>query len=125
MNSTITVVGNLTRSPELRTTAKGTLVANLGVAVNRRWRDGGGEPQESTSFFNVVAWGALAENCATSLQRGDLVVVHGRLEQRSWSNEAGDKRSTVEVVADEVAPSLRWVTAELKRNAREPLAAAA
>ena len=124
MNSTITVVGNLTRAPELRTTAKGTLVANLGVAVNRRWRDGDGEQQESTSFFNVVAWGSLADNCANSLQRGDLVVVHGRLEQRSWANEAGDKRSTVEIVADEVAPSLRWVAASLARNAR-PLAAAA
>ena len=124
MNSTITVVGNLTRAPELRTTAKGTLVANLGVAVNRRWRDGDGEQQESTSFFNVVAWGSLADNCTTSLQRGDLVVVHGRLEQRSWANEAGDKRSTVEIVADEVVPSLRWVAASLARTAR-PLAAAA
>ena len=123
MNSTITVVGNLTRAPELRTTAKGTLVANLGVAVNRRWRDGEGEQQETTSFFNVVAWGSLAENCANSLQRGDLVVVHGRLEQRSWANEAGDKRSTVEVVADEVAPSLRWVAATLTRNQRALAAA--
>jgi single-strand DNA-binding protein len=124
MNSTITVVGNLTRAPELRTTAKGTLVANLGLAVNRRWRDGEGEQQESTSFFNVVAWGSLAENCVHSLQRGDLVVVHGRLEQRSWANEAGDKRSTVEVVADEVAPSLRWAAATLTRNQRALAAAA-
>ena len=60
MNSSITLVGNLTRQPELRRTNSGASVANLGLAVNRRWRDAGGEPQESTSFFTVVAWGTLA-----------------------------------------------------------------
>jgi single-strand DNA-binding protein len=125
MNTTITLVGNLTRQPELRTTAKGVLVANLGMAVNRRWRDAGGESQESTSFFNVVAWGSLAEHCALSLERGDLVVVQGRLEQRSWTTDTGDRRSTVEVIADDIGPSLRWVAASLSRSERATLVDAA
>ena len=125
MNSSITLVGNLTRQPELRRTNSGASVANLGLAVNRRWRDAGGDPQESTSFFTVVAWGSLAEHCAASLQRGDLVVVTGRVEQRSWATESGDKRSTIEVVADDLGPSLRWVGATLERAERPAVARAA
>jgi single-strand DNA-binding protein len=125
MNSSITLVGNLTRAPELRRTTKGTSVANLGLAVNRRWRDAAGEPQESTSFFTVVAWGGLAEHCATSLQRGDLVVATGRVEQRSWTTEAGEKRHTIEVVADDIGPSLRWASASLERAPRVVMAEAA
>jgi single-strand DNA-binding protein len=117
--STVNLVGNLTRDPDVRTTARGTVVANMGLAVNRRWRDAGGDPQESTSFFSVVAWGSLAANCARSLHRGDLVVVQGRLEQRSWTTDTGDRRSTVEVVADDIGPSLRWAVAEVTRDARE------
>jgi single-strand DNA-binding protein len=117
MNSTITLVGNLTREPELRHTPNGSVVANFGLAVNRRWR-AGEDWQEQTSFFNVVAWRELGENVASSLRRGDLVVVHGRLEQRSWTTEAGDRRSTVEVVADDVGPSLRWATAQVTRRHR-------
>jgi single-strand DNA-binding protein len=117
--STVNLVGNLTREPDVRTTARGTVVANMGLAVNRRWRDAGGDPQESTSFFSVVAWGSRAANCARSLHRGDLVVVQGRLEQRSWTTDTGDRRSTVEVVADDIGPSLRWAVAEVTRDARE------
>jgi single-strand DNA-binding protein len=125
MNANITLVGNLTRAPELRRTNRGSSVLNLGLAVNRRWRDAGGESQESTSFFTVVAWGSLAEHCAASLQRGDLVVVTGRVEQRSWTTEAGDKRSTVEVVADDLGPSLRWVDASVERTERPVMVRAA
>ena len=93
--------------------------------MNRRWHDAEGEPQETTSFFTVVAWGSLAEHCATSLQRGDLVVATGRVEQRSWANEAGEKRTSVEVVADDIGPSLRWTRAELERAERHRMAEAA
>ena len=117
MNSTITLVGNLTREPELRHTPNGSVLANFGLAVNRRWR-AGEDWQEQTSFFNVVAWRELGENVAASLRRGDLVVVHGRLEQRSWTTDGGERRSTVEVVADDVGPSLRWATAEISRRHR-------
>jgi single stranded DNA-binding protein len=68
--------------------------------------------EETTSFFDVVAWGTLAENLADSLRRGDRVVVEGRLDQRSWENNQGEKRSKIEITANEVAPSLRWATAE-------------
>jgi single-strand DNA-binding protein len=118
MDSTITLVGNLTRDPVLRVTAAGLAVAELGVAVNRRWRDNDGEPKEHTSFFTVIAWRALAEHCAASLHRGDLVIVSGRAEQRSWQTEAGDRRTTIEIVADDIGPSLRWATAVVERTGR-------
>ncbi len=123
-STTITLVGNLTREPILRHTSNGTAVAELGLAVNRRWRADDAW-QEQTSFFTVIAWRALAENVVASLHRGDLVVVHGRVEQRTWTTDEGGKRTTMEVVADEIAPSLRWATATIERvkPAAEPVAA--
>lgn len=117
--NTVELVGNLTRAPELRFTPNGAAVANFGLAVNRRWRNQqSNEWEEQTSFFDVVCWRDLAENVAESLDRGTRVVVVGRLEQRSWENQDGDKRSKVEVVADEVGPSLRWATASVSKNER-------
>ncbi|MEZ5234744.1 MAG: single-stranded DNA-binding protein [Acidimicrobiales bacterium] len=118
MDSTVTLVGNLTRDPIVRVTGTGVAVAELSVAVNRRWRAGDGDERESTSYFSVVAWRSLAEHCAASLHKGDLVMVVGRPEQRSWQTESGDRRSTVEIVADDIGPSLRWATAEVQRTAR-------
>lgn len=118
MDSTITLTGNLTRDPVLRVTAGGMAVAEMGLAVNRRWRGNDGEAKEQTSFFSVVAWRALAEHCAATLHKGDLVMVIGRPEQRSWQTDGGDRRSTIEVVADDVGPSLRWATAVIERTAR-------
>ncbi len=115
----ITIVGNITRDPELRFTPSGQANARLGVAVNRRWQDkGSGEWQEATSFFDVICWRELAENVAESLKRGARVVVTGRLEQRSYEREGGEKRSVVEIIADEVAPSLRWATAKVEKTER-------
>jgi single-strand DNA-binding protein len=114
----ITVVGNLTRDPELRYTTGGRAVANFGLAVNRRWQVNG-EWQEQTSFFNVVAWAELGENVAASLTKGARALVTGRLEQRSYETNEGEKRSTVEIIADEIGPSLRWATAVVERNERE------
>jgi single-strand DNA-binding protein len=117
--NSITLVGNLTRDPELRFTAQGRAKANFGLAVNRRWMDRStNEWQEQTSFFNVVCWGDMAENVQETLAKGSRALVSGRLEQRSWETENGDKRSVVEVVADEIGPSLRWATAEISRNER-------
>jgi single-strand DNA-binding protein len=117
--NSITIVGNITRDPEMRYTAGGTSTATFGVAVNRSWRNQQtNEWEERTSFFNVVCWRQLAENVAASLRKGTRVVVTGRLEQRSWETEQGEKRSVVEVVADEVGPSLRWATAQIERTER-------
>jgi single-strand DNA-binding protein len=118
-DNTVSVVGNLTREPELRFTPSGQATATFGIAVNRSWTDRQSqERRESTSFFDVVCWGTLAENAATSLTRGTRVVVTGRLDQRSWETQDGDKRSKVEITAEEIAPSLRWATVHVTRNER-------
>jgi len=118
-DNTITIVGNITRDPELRFTPSGQAVASFGVAVNRRWQNRSNQEwEEQTSFFDVKCWAQLAENVSASLGRGSRVVVTGRLEQRSWETEQGEKRSKVEIVADDVAPSLRWATAEVSKNER-------
>jgi single-strand DNA-binding protein len=118
-DNTVTVIGNITRDPELRYTANGQANANFGLAVNRRWMNRQtNEWEERTSFFNVVCWREMADNVSESLQKGARVIVSGRLEQRSWETENGDKRSVVEIVADETGPSLRWATAQVNRNER-------
>jgi single-strand DNA-binding protein len=116
-DNTVTLVGNVTRDPELRYTTGGRGVASFGLAVNRRYQSNG-EWQEQTSFFDIVAWGTLGENAAGSLNKGTRVVVVGRLEQRSWDTQEGEKRSKIEVVADEIGPSLRWAKAEVEKVAR-------
>lgn len=119
LGNTVNIVGNVTRDPELRFTPSGQAVANFGVAVNRRWQNRQTQEwEEAVSFFDVTCWGQLAENVAESVQKGTRVVVDGRLDQRSWETEQGDKRSKVEIVADEVAPSLRWATASITKNER-------
>jgi single-strand DNA-binding protein len=93
--------------------------ATFGVAVSRRWQNRNTQEwEEQTSFFNVVCWRDMAENVCESIGKGARVVVNGRLEQRSWETESGDKRSVVEIVADDIGPSLRWATAEVRRNER-------
>ena len=117
-DNTITLVGNITRDPELRFTAGGKGVASFGLAVNRRYQQNG-EWQEKVSFFNVVAWDSLGENAAASLTKGTRVIVSGRLEQRDYETKEGEKRNVVEVIADEIGPSLRWARAEIERIARD------
>lgn len=116
--NSITLIGNCTRDPELRYTATGQANATFGLAVNRRWQDKSNEWQEATSFFDVVVWQAQAESASESITRGMRLIVTGRLEQRTWETQDGDKRSKVEVVADEIGPSLRWATAEVQKASR-------
>jgi single-strand DNA-binding protein len=119
VDNTVTLVGNATRDPELRYTAGGAATASFGLAVNRRWQNRQTQEwEEQVSFFNVVAWREMAENIGESITKGTRVVVTGRLEQRSWETPQGEKRTVVEVVADEIGPSLRWATAAVKRNER-------
>jgi single-strand DNA-binding protein len=116
-DNTVTLVGNATRDPELRYTAGGAATASFGLAVNRRWQNRQtNEWEEQVSFFNVVAWREMAENVGETITKGMRLVVTGRLEQRSWETPQGEKRTVVEVVADEVGPSLRWATAQVARN---------
>jgi single-strand DNA-binding protein len=117
--NTVTVIGNATREPELRFTNTGQAVATFGLAVNRRWQNRQtNDWEEATSFFDVTCWAQMAENVAESVAKGARVIVTGRLEQRSWETQDGDKRSKVEIIADEVGPSLRWATAQITKNER-------
>ena len=117
--NTVTLVGNITRDPELRFTPTGQATATFGLAVNRRWQNRQTQEwEEATSFFDVVCWREMAENAAESLARGSRVIVTGRLDQRSWENQEGEKRSKIEVTADEIGPSLRWATAQVTKNER-------
>ncbi len=117
-DNTITIAGNLTRDPELRFTTGGKGITVFGVAVERRYQQNG-EWQSKTSFFNVSAWDQLGENVAASLAKGTRVVVTGRLEQREYETRQGEKRSVVEIIADEVGASMRWATVQVERVERE------
>src|SRR6202451_4401891 len=115
----VALVGNITRDPELRFTPSGQATASFGLAVNRRWQNRQTQEwEEATSFFDVVCWREMAENVSESITRGSRIIVTGRLEQRSWETQEGEKRSKVEVVADEIGPSLRWATAQITKNER-------
>ena len=118
MSNNVTLIGNLVDDPELRFTPSGVALAKIRMAVNRRWRAQDGEWQEQTSFFGGTVWREQAEQVAESLQKGARVIVTGRLEQRRWETDAGDKRSIVEVQIDEIGPSLRWATATVNRTQR-------
>lgn len=115
--NSVTVIGNLVEDPELRFTASGVAMANIRLAVNRRWQKDG-EWQEETSFFGGTVWREAAESAAESLQKGMRVIVTGSLQQRSWENKEGERRSVVEIRIDELGPSLRWATASVTRTAR-------
>ncbi len=117
-DNSITLVGNLTRDPEIRFTATGRAVASFGIAVGRRYQVNG-EWQEQTSYFNVTAWGQLGENAAATFAKGTRVVVTGRLEQREYTSREGEKRTAIDVIADELGPSLRWATATVVRTPKQ------
>lgn len=119
MENNVTLIGNLVDDPELRFTPSGVAMAKIRLAVNRRWRGQDGEWQESTSFFTGTIWREQAEQVAESLQKGARVILSGRLEQRSWETQEGDKRSVVEIQIDEIGPSLRWATATVNKTQRQ------
>lgn len=118
--ATITIIGNLTREPELRFTPAGQAVAHFSVAENRRYQASGSQEwTEATSFFHCAAWGDLAEHTAQSLAKGDRVTVTGRIETRSWENDQGEKRSKLEVTATDVSASLRFATVTVSKAERK------
>jgi single-strand DNA-binding protein len=116
-DNTTVLVGNVTRDPELRFTPGGAAVCTFGLAWNHRTTNRQtNETEEQVNFFDVTCWRQLAENVAESVTKGMRVVVYGRLQQRSWESAPGERRSKVEVVADEIAPSLKFATAQVTRN---------
>ena len=116
---TLTIAGNLTRDPELRNVNGGRTVVSFSVAENRSWADKAtGATQEAVTYLDVTAWGAMADHVATSLHTGDRVLVTGRLEQHSWEGPDGARHSKHELVATEVAASLRYAETSITRAAR-------
>lgn len=99
----LTLMGNLTRDPELRKTKKGASVTELGLALNRKWNDEGGQRREETTFVDVIVWGKTAENCTQYLKKGRSVLLEGRLFMDSWKDkDTGETRNKLRVVADSV-----------------------
>jgi single-strand DNA-binding protein len=111
----VSLVGNLTDDPEVRFTPQGTAVASFRLAVTPRVKDDEGWKDGDTSFFRINAWRDLAEHVTDSLSKGDRAMVLGRLKTRSWETPEGERRSVVEVEAEEVGPSLKWATATPQR----------
>jgi len=109
--ASVSFAGNLTDDPELRHTESGIARAMFRVAVS-------GRREQEASFLTVIVWRDQAEHAAQSLSKGSRVVVVGRLQQRSWTAEDGSARSTIEVVAEALGPSLRWATAPATRVRR-------
>jgi single-strand DNA-binding protein len=97
----VLLMGNLTRNPELRSTANGTAVCSFGLAVNRKYKQGD-EWKEDVCFVDITVWGKQAENCAEYLSKGSAAFIDGRLHLNSWTTESGEKRSKLEVVAENV-----------------------
>lgn len=118
-DQSITLIGNCTRDPELRFTSSGQAVASFGIAVNRRWQNRQTQEwEEEVTFFDVTCWQQMAENVAESVSKGNRIIVTGRINQREWETNEGEKRTKYEVTADEVGPSLRYATAQVVKNER-------
>jgi single-strand DNA-binding protein len=125
----VLLLGNLTRDPELRYTPTGTAVCQLGVALNRRWKDQAGETQQETTFVDVTVWARQAETVAAYLTKGRAVAIEGRLQLDTWETEAGERRSRLKVIAQRVTflsstaqhaaaadePAPDWVSEEAER----------
>lgn len=114
----VRLFGNLTRDPELSFTTGGRGKVDFSVACNDSWTDKDGERQEKTAYYDIVAWGALAEDIATVITKGMPVVIVGRLEQQTWTDkETGKNRSKVSILADKVSVNVQGIT-EVTRKAR-------
>ena len=116
----VTLVGNITRDPELRFTPSGKAVVkcNLAVTPRKKNRDTDRWEDMDTMWFQVSAWDQMAENVAESLSKGDRVVVVGRMSMRKYQTDSGEERQSWEIQADEISPSLRWAHAKAQKVGR-------
>jgi single-strand DNA-binding protein len=113
--SDVTIVGNIGDVPELRYTTSGKAVARIRLAEDRIVRSDGEEIKE-TLWWNVTAWGSLAENAAESLDKGTRIIVSGRLKQSKWQSASGETHQDVEIVANALGPDLKYASARITRN---------
>ncbi|MCJ7665200.1 MAG: single-stranded DNA-binding protein [Actinobacteria bacterium] len=104
----IGLLGNLTRDPELKYTNEGVAICEMGLAVSRKWTDKEGRDNENVDFFNITCWNSMAENCASSLKKGDRVLISGHMNLRSWENKEGKKFNIINITADAIAASLEF-----------------
>jgi single-strand DNA-binding protein len=123
----VALVGNITNDPELRYTQSGAALANFTVAVSHRSNHNGEWQDVNDGFFRCTAWRSVAENGAHTLKKGMRVFVAGKLVQRSWQDDAGNKRHTVEIQVTHVGPHLQFATAEVTKSSADgsPATAAA
>ena len=98
----VMIIGRLGRDPEMRYTPSGRPITTFSVATSRKWNTSEGEKRSDTEWFNVVAWGSLAEICNQYLTKGHQVYIEGRLQTRKWEDDNGNKRSNIEIVAKEM-----------------------
>lgn len=98
----VMIIGNIGREPEKRYTPAGKAVATFSVATSRQWNSSDGEKHTATEWFNIVAWGTLAEICADHLLKGQQVYIEGRLQTRKWEDKEGNKHNSFEIVANEM-----------------------
>ena len=119
MSTPVTLRGRLTRDPEMRYSNAGKPVTRFAVVTSRRVKDQqtGEWEDRDTTFWECVAFGQLAENCAESLEKGTAVIVQGNAAQEEWTTKDGEKRKSMKVTADEVAPSLRFHSAKVSKAA--------
>jgi single-strand DNA-binding protein len=126
MSTPVNLRGRLTRDPELRYSAAGKAVAKFSVVTSRRYKDDSGNwVDKDTTFWDCVAFGQLAENIAESLPKGTAVILAGNAAQEEWTTKEGDKRRSIKVMVDDVAPSLRWASAKVGKSERTAPAAPA
>jgi single-strand DNA-binding protein len=115
----ITVVGNLTKDPELTFASNGNARVALNIASNHTYKSKANETVTSTTFFKVLVWDQLAENVAESLRKGDRITLNGRVQERSWTDEAQVKHWSYEILAQEVAASVRFRSVKVSRPVRQ------
>ena len=120
-DNTVTLVGNTTREVELSFANSGTAIASFGLAINNRKKDANGEWVDGDAqFYDVKAFGEIAENISESITKGTRVIVNGRLNFQQWEDKNdGSKRSKVEVIADSVGVELRWATAQVTKISKQ------
>jgi len=121
MSTDVTLTGRLTRDPELKFSQAGKAVAKFAVVTSRRVKDRTTNEwsDADTTFWDCVAFGELATNLADSLEKGSAVIVTGHASQEDWTTKDGEKRKSMKVVAEDVAPSLRWASAKVMKADRQ------
>ena len=121
MSTPVTLRGRLTRDPELRYSANGKPVVKFAVVTSRRFKNQETSEWEDrdTTFWDCVAFGELADNAAESLEKGTAVIVTGNASQEEWTTKDGEKRRSMKVVVEDVAPSLRFHSAKIAKAARQ------